>query len=109
MSTNKPSKNEDEFFARQDAEKLQEQRARARAAAEEAARQQHLMKCPKDGHDLVHEQFQGVTVDRCLHCHGIFLDADEIAMVVAHDDPTLLGRVVRDISAALRAPRSESK
>jgi hypothetical protein len=29
--------------------------------------------------------------------------------VVAKNDPTLLGRVVRDISAALRAPRSESK
>ena len=57
----------------------------------------------------MHEEFQGVTVDRCLHCHGIFLDADEIAAVVAKDDPTLLGRVVRDISAALRGPRSESK
>jgi Zn-finger nucleic acid-binding protein len=48
-------------------------------------------------------------VDRCVHCQGIFLDADEIAAVVAKDDPTLLGRVVRDISAALRAPRPEPK
>ena len=102
MPTNKPSKAEDEFFAKEEAELLKEQRRRAREAAEAAARQVHFMKCPKDGHDLVHEQFLGVTVDRCLHCHGIFLDADEIAAVVAKDDPTLLGRVVRDISAALR-------
>ena len=67
------------------------------------------MKCPKDGHDLVHEEFHGVTVDRCVHCQGIFLDADEIAAVMAKDDPTLLGRVIRDLSQVLRAPRSESK
>ena len=80
----------------------------AKAAAEEATRALHFMKCPKDGHDLVHEEFHGVTVDRCVHCQGIWLDADEMRPVVAHDDPTLLGRVLRDLSAVLRAPRPES-
>ncbi len=109
MTPQKPSKSEDEYFAREEAELLKAQRERAKAAAEEATRQLHHMKCPKDGHDLVHEEFHGVTVDRCVHCQGIFLDADEIAAVVAKNDPTLLGRVVRDFSAALRAPRPESK
>ena len=57
----------------------------------------------------MNEQFHGVTIDRCVHCQGIFLDAAEISAVVAKDDPTLLGRVVRDLSKVLRAPRSESK
>ncbi len=109
MSPQKPSKSEDEYFAKEEAELLKAQRERAKAAAEEAARQLHFMKCPKDGHDLVHEEFHGVTVDRCVHCQGIFLDADEIAAVMAKDDPTLLGRVIRDLSQVLRAPRSESK
>lgn len=109
MSMNKPSRSEDQYFASEEAELLKAQRERAKAAAEEATRQLHFMKCPKDGHDLVHEEFHGVTVDRCLHCHGIFLDADEVAAVVAHDDMTLLGRVVRDLSKVLRAPRSEPK
>lgn len=109
MATNKPSKSEDEYFAKEEAELLKTQRLRAQEAAAAAARQLHFMKCPKDGHDLVPEAFHGVTVDRCVHCHGIFLDADEIAAVVAQDDPTLLGRVVRDISRVLRAPRSEHK
>jgi Zn-finger nucleic acid-binding protein len=109
MTPNKPSKSEDEYFAKEEAELLKAQRLRAKEAAEEAARQLHHMKCPKDGHDLVHEEFHGVTVDRCVHCQGIFLDSDEIAAVVAKNDPTLLGRVVRDITAALRAPRPESK
>lgn len=105
MPTNKPSKSEDEYFAREEAERLEEQRRRAREAADAAARQAHFMKCPKDGHDLVHEEFHGVTVDRCPHCQGIFLDAAEIAAVAGHQDVTLLGRVVRDMFAALRAPR----
>ena len=58
---------------------------------------------------MVQTEFHGVTVERCLHCQGIFLDADEIDAVVAHDDMTLLGRVVRDISAALRGPKPETK
>ena len=107
MTPNKPSKNEDEFFAKEEAELLKAQREKARAAAEEALRKQHFMKCPKDGHDLVNEEFHGVTVDRCPHCHGIFLDAGEIDAVVAHEDVTLLGRVFGDIAAALR--RRESK
>ena len=82
---------------------------KARAVADEALRKQHFMKCPKDGHDLVNEEFHGVTVDRCPHCHGIFLDADEIDAVVAHEDSTLLGRVFRDMATALRNRRLESK
>ena len=109
MSINKPSKSEEEYFAKEQAELLKAQRQRAKAAAEAAARELHFMKCPKDGHDLVNEQFHGVTVDRCPHCHGIFLDADEINAVVAHDDPTLLGKVVRDLSKVFRAPRVEPK
>jgi hypothetical protein len=107
MPTNKPSKSEDEYFAREEAERLTEQRRRAREAAEAAARQAHFMKCPKDGHDLVQEKFHGVTVDRCPHCQGIFLGADEIAALAAQQDVTLLGREVRDMFAALRAPRAE--
>jgi Zn-finger nucleic acid-binding protein len=109
MSPQKPSKSEDEYFAKEEAELLKSQRERAKAAAEEAARQMHFMKCPKDGHDLVHEEFHGVTVDRCTHCQGIFLDADEIAKVVAQEDSTLLGKVVRDLSQVFKAPRAEPK
>ncbi len=109
MPTNKPSKSEDEFFAKEEAELLKEQRRRAREAAEAAQRQMHLMKCPKDGHDMVQTEFHGITVERCLHCQGIFLDANEVAAVIAHEDMTLLGRVVRDISAALRGSKPESK
>lgn len=109
MPTNKPSKAEDEFFAKEEAELLKEQRRRAREAADEAARKTHYMKCPKDGHDMEQVELQGVTVERCLHCKGVFLDAGELAAVVAQEDMTLLGRVVRDLSNALRSTKTEPK
>lgn len=109
MPTNKPSKAEDEFFAKEEAELLKEQRHKAQEAADEAARRSHYMKCPKDGHDMEQVEFLGVTVERCLHCKGIFLDAGELASVVAKEDVTLLGRVVRDLSNALRGARTEPK
>lgn len=109
MTTNKPSKSEDEFFAREEAELLKAQRERARTAADEAERRTHYMKCPKDGHDMEQIEFHGVTVERCLHCKGIFLDAGELAAVVAKEDMTLLGRVVRDLSNALRGAKTEPK
>ena len=56
MTTDKPSRNEDEYFVKQDAELMQPQRAEAEAAAREAERKSHYMKCPKDGHDLAVQQ-----------------------------------------------------
>ena len=52
MSTDKPSRNEDEYFAQQNAELLRKQREKLEAAALETERKSHYMKCPKDGYDL---------------------------------------------------------
>ena len=109
MSANKPSKSEDEYFAREEAELLKQQRERARQAADEAARKLHYMKCPKDGHDMEQVTFHGVTVERCTHCQGVFLDAPEIEAITAHEDVGLLGRVVRDLAATFRGIKTEPK
>ena len=51
MTTDKPSRNEAEYFVKQDAELLRKQRETAAAAARDAERKTHYMKCPKDGFD----------------------------------------------------------
>ncbi|HEU5170310.1 MAG TPA: zf-TFIIB domain-containing protein [Gemmatimonadales bacterium] len=110
MSTeNKPSKNEEEYFAQQDRELLEQQRAKARAAAEDAERRSHLMKCPKDGYDLETVTLQGVQIETCGHCRGIWLDAGELETIEAHHDrPGLLGRVLHDLFTGMgRGPRSK--
>ncbi len=101
--TDKPSKNEEEYFARRDMELLERQRARARAEAELAERKTHYMKCPKDGYDLTTVEFHGVQIDRCSHCGGLWLDPGELDAIAKHEDrPGLLGRVFGDAISTFR-------
>ena len=104
--TEKPSRNEDEYFVLQEAEILRQQRARLRDMEAEAERRTHYMKCPKDGFDLTSQGFHGVTVDTCPHCGGIWLDAGELDVISKHrDHPGLLGRIFGDVMHSLRGER----
>src|SRR2546430_1671725 len=91
----KPSKNEEEYFARRDAELLRQQRDAVQRAAGDAARRSHRMKCPKCGYDLITGEWHGVQVDQCTHCHGIWFDAGEAETLLAHPEPTMLARGFR--------------
>jgi uncharacterized protein len=103
MSTEKPSRNEDEYFAQQNAELLRKQRSLAEAAALESERKSHYMKCPKDGHDLASSQYHGVQIETCPHCGGVWLDAGELEVVAHEDRPALLTRVLSDAFQSLRS------
>ena len=107
MKSDKPSRNEEEYFAREDAELLRKQRERAHAAAVEAERKTHYMKCPKDGYDLASTEYHGVQIETCPHCGGIWLDADEIAAVAHEDHTSVISRVLSDaLSTFRRSPRA---
>ncbi|HEV8265931.1 MAG TPA: zf-TFIIB domain-containing protein [Gemmatimonadales bacterium] len=97
MSPEKPSKNEDEYFARRDAELLRQQRAAAQKAAAEVERKSHYMKCPKCGFDLITGDWHGVQIDQCTNCHGIWFDAGEAESLVKSDEPGAMGRVLRAV------------
>jgi Zn-finger nucleic acid-binding protein len=106
MKQDKPSRNEDEYFAREDAELLRKQRERAHATSAEAERKSHFMKCPKDGYDLANSEYHGVQIETCPHCGGMWLDAGELDAVAHEEHSTVLGRVVSDaFSAFRRTPR----
>ncbi|HEX2218591.1 MAG TPA: zf-TFIIB domain-containing protein [Gemmatimonadales bacterium] len=104
MSTEKPSRNEDEYFAQQNAELLRKQREKMEAAALEAERKSHYMKCPKDGHDLTSSEYQGVQIETCPHCGGIWLDAGELEIVSHEERPALMTRVLSEALSAFRGP-----
>jgi acetyl-CoA carboxylase beta subunit len=80
---------EDDWFRQNEQElleaarKAREKREQERAARESAEERQrlrklHWMKCPKCGHDLREEDLDGVKVDRCSACEGLYLDASEL-------------------------------
>jgi hypothetical protein len=79
----KPSKEEDEYFAREDVEKkrkLAYQQAQVMAEQQkEALRTLHYMKCPKCGFDLHTLKRADVDLDMCFNCKGLWVDAGELA------------------------------
>ena len=77
----KPSRNEDEYFVKQDAEAIKAHRARLDAERLQAERKSHFMKCPKCGADLQEKRLGTVAVDSCPDCKGIWLDAGELDLV----------------------------
>ncbi|MGH7651048.1 MAG: zf-TFIIB domain-containing protein [Gemmatimonadaceae bacterium] len=73
----KPSKNEDEYFARQNLEIIREMRARLDAERRKVERHSHHNKCPRCGADLREEHAEHVKIDECTECGGIWLDKGE--------------------------------
>lgn len=88
--TDKPSRNEDEYFVKESAKLIQRKRAEADRQAAEEARQLHRMKCPKCGADLHREGYHGVQIDRCAECQGMWLDAGEAEDLLRREDEGVL-------------------
>jgi Zn-finger nucleic acid-binding protein len=108
MTHDKPSRNEDEYFAREDAELMKKQRDHTHSAAADAERKTHIMKCPKDGYDLTSTTYHGVQIETCPHCAGMWLDAGELAAVAHEEHPSLLARVFADALSTFRRSRATS-
>lgn len=92
----KPSRNEDEYFTKQDLELI---RARRRQLDEERSKKErsaHYMKCPKCGADLEERAHANVKIDVCPECGGTWLDAGELELL-RHVQSSSLTDFVRDI------------
>lgn len=98
MWDQKPSSNENEWFARRDAEWLKEQRAKLDA---ERQAKEGAMTCPRCGGILALKVWRGVSLDTCTSCHGLWLDAGELAMLAHEPERELLG-LARDLEKSSR-------
>jgi ribosomal protein L37AE/L43A len=74
----KPSRNEDEYFAKQNLELIHEMRVKLDAERKKAERQAHNNKCPSCGGDLKEQRAEEVKIDECSDCGGIWLDKGEL-------------------------------
>ena len=94
----KPSKAEDEYFARQEMERRKkwgkEQAAKMASEEKERLKQLHYMKCPKDGMDLTTIELHGIKIDRCPTCNGTWFDAGEVEQMMNPQNSGLFGRVM---------------
>ena len=75
---NKPSKNEDEYFARENAALIERLRAEADATRQKAERASHVMRCPRCGGPLQEKEQHRVKIDVCPDCGGVWFDKGEL-------------------------------
>jgi hypothetical protein len=101
MSTDKPSRNEDEYFAKEELERLAKLRAKETADRAAAERRSHHNRCPRCGAGLKSEMFHGVQIERCPEDNGIWLDPGEIDQLMKHEDPGFFRRVFGDVAGSL--------
>ena len=99
MSLKKPSESEDEYFAREEAAKLQRQAAEQAQRMEKIEREErkklHFMKCPKCGFDLREVPYRGITMDKCFECGGIWLDDRELEHLTGQSDANVFSGILK--------------
>jgi Zn-finger nucleic acid-binding protein len=57
--------------------------------------------CPKCGGDMFVNRTMGIHYEVCRDCHGIYLNGDEVALLLAHLDP---GKALRAILKHSKKP-----
>lgn len=81
-----PSEKEQQYFLEQEAKRLLEQSRAAEASLAAAEKRRlkelHFMHCPKCGQALLGQKYGQVEVEVCGHCQGLWLDANELTMIL---------------------------
>lgn len=96
----KPTRHEDEYFLKLDAELIKAHRERLDAERASAQRKAHFMKCPKCGADLKETDHHHLKVDVCPDCRGMWLDAGEAEML-GHVKESSVSSFLRDLLEGL--------
>ena len=82
----KPYKSEDEYVWVQELQRRMAKLAKEQQAESEAEKlrlkEAHWMHCPKCGQELATETCDGVEIDVCPSCKGVWLDAGELGTIV---------------------------
>jgi hypothetical protein len=71
---------EEDYFRRKDQEAIEKLRAQRQSIQSQSG-----LTCPKCGDELVEISYDGVTIDRCNGCSGVWLDAGELEILSEKD------------------------
>jgi ribosomal protein L37AE/L43A len=94
--TDKLHRNEEEYFAKHDADLLRARRKQLDEDRAKAERSSHYMRCPRCGGTLKERAFHGVKIDVCADCKGTWLDAGELE-TIKFVDRSSVGRFIGDL------------
>jgi len=80
---------ENEYFRRKEQELIEKMKAKLEAEESKALE----LQCPKCDGQLFETEYEGIVIDVCNKCSGVWLDAGELAHLVdEEDDGGWLGR-----------------
>ena len=74
-------KNEQELLLkaqREREERTKQRQAEESAKALEELRAAHWLKCPKCGHDMEIKHVEGIEIEECTFCEGVYFDRGEL-------------------------------
>jgi hypothetical protein len=76
---------EDRFFADRDRQLMEKLRKQSTEQGEATLRELAKGRCPKCGERLEQRSFEGVDIDDCPSCRGIWLDQGELEALSRHE------------------------
>lgn len=106
--SDKPSRNEDEYFAKREAELLKARREAEARAARDAERRSHFMKCPKCGANLVTQERSRIQIDKCPECLGVWFDGGEAEQLIKAEGHRGLGGLFAALVRGVRTSGATS-
>ena len=80
---------ENEYFHRKEQELLEKMKAKIQAEESKSLE----LKCPKCDGTMHATDFDSIKIDVCDKCHGVWLDAGELAQITNKEDGGWFGRV----------------
>jgi Zn-finger nucleic acid-binding protein len=76
---------EEEYFNRKNKEAIEKLRAKIKVAAEAKASGTSAMRCPRCDDPLQGHEVEGVAVESCEQCGGVWLDSSELEQLTKKD------------------------
>ena len=73
---------EEEYFHRKNQEAIEKLRTKMKVAEDAKAAGISSMKCPRCNGNLTESDFEGVMIDTCDQCSGVWLDPGEFGQLV---------------------------
>jgi Zn-finger nucleic acid-binding protein len=84
---------EEEYFRRKEREAIEKLRAKMTAEEQEKAKAAAALQCPRCDGQLQAVAFEGVEIDTCDKCGGVWLDANELQALTERDERGWFGRM----------------
>lgn len=88
---------EEKYFHDEEKKKIDAIRTAREATKKALQKEMHWMKCPKCGEDMKEIKLEGILIDKCTGCAGIYLDNGELELLTGHKESESFFQKMTDI------------